>query len=67
MVNERMLVMSGCSERVNVPAAAASTRRPAGLGGLGGYVTDHAGDAGVCLSMHQPWASLAVWGADERR
>jgi len=26
--------------------------------GVGGFVEDHAGDAGMCLSMHQPWASL---------
>uniref|UniRef100_A0A7S4NV91 ASCH domain-containing protein n=1 Tax=Guillardia theta TaxID=55529 RepID=A0A7S4NV91_GUITH len=30
--------------------------------GLGDIVTDHSDDQGVCLSMHQPWASLVVHG-----
>jgi hypothetical protein len=35
------------------------------LEGLGSFVDDHVGDKGLCLSMHQPWASLAVHGVKQ--
>ena len=34
-------------------------------GGVGHFVDDHTGDAGMCMSMHQPWASLAVYGVKQ--
>ena len=37
----------------------------AGLEGVGAFVDDHGGDLGVCMSMHQPWASLAVCGVKQ--
>jgi len=33
--------------------------------GVGAFVEDHSGDLGACLSMHQPWASLAVYGVKQ--
>ena len=41
-------------------SAASGTTGGGANEGVGGFVEDHAGDAGMCLSMHQPWATLLV-------
>eukprot|EP00293_Proteomonas_sulcata_P007664 CAMPEP_0184291004 /NCGR_PEP_ID=MMETSP1049-20130417/3119_1 /TAXON_ID=77928 /ORGANISM="Proteomonas sulcata, Strain CCMP704" /LENGTH=359 /DNA_ID=CAMNT_0026598305 /DNA_START=60 /DNA_END=1139 /DNA_ORIENTATION=- len=46
---------------VDMPEGGSKDHSQQGLG-LGGFVDDHSGDRGVCMSMHQPWASLVVHG-----
>ena len=53
----------GCFADADDGAASEAGRAVAGPGGgcnegVGAFVDEHAGDAGMCLSMHQPWASL---------
>lgn len=51
-----------CGEYFNDDDDDDNSRYDAIMGGLGSLVVDHEGDQGICMSMHQPWASLVVHG-----